>query len=505
MISYSKKFGGMFMEMICTSVSGLYEKRDAAIVLGLIEGEKNLNPFKDLLGSEIYKRVENFIDRKSFSPKKNDILTFDLEKGSALYVVILSKDSSLEAIRQACGRVTNAVTSQGYETLQILADSFSAKNVSREDSLEAMAEAVDLARYRYDQFKPERSKKTELKHGYFVFRHLENIRSLEGAVQIARISAEGVNFTRNLVNTPANELPPRILADRISKMAKEFKISFKAFGKKELQKMKMGGILAVSQGSSEEPRMIVLEYGNSKSPVDLVFVGKGVTFDSGGISIKPSDGMEKMKYDMAGGAAVAGILRTVAKLGLKVHVVGIIPAAENMPSGTATRPGDVIWMGSGKSVEVLNTDAEGRLLLGDALFYAQRYKPKMVVDLATLTGACVVALGQVAVGLMGNDEKVIGRIKEAGETSGERVWELPLWDDYFDQIKGDVGEIKNVGSKGAGTITAAMFLKQFVNFPWAHLDIAGTAWADEKRPYCVKGATGVGVRLLTRMIRDLKK
>jgi leucyl aminopeptidase len=208
---------------------------------------------------------------------------------------------------------------------------------------------------------------------------------------------------------------------------------------------------------------------------------------------------------MAGGAAVMGILKAVAHLKLNCHIVGIVPTAENLPSGTAYRPGDVIWMGSGKSVEILNTDAEGRLLLGDALFYAQRYKPKVVIDLATLTGACVVALGYLAIGLLGNDSKFVQKIKEAGDVSGEKVWELPLWDEYFDQIRSDVAEIKNVGGKGAGTITAAMFLKQFVNFPWAHLDIAGTAWAEEKKPYCPKGATGVGVRLLTKMLRNWKK
>ncbi len=491
------------MQIFCKKIEKVLKGENQAFVVGLREESKNLDSLKDFLDSSLRQRVEKFLFRKSFSFKKNDVMSFDLEKGNVLYVAILSKEPSLENIRQTVGRMMDS-TSQNFENVEFFADSFSVKAVSAEHLAETISETLDLALYRYDRFKPASSKKRALKTCSLSFQDLNSSR-IEKSIEIGQVVAESVNFTRDLVNSPANELPPRVLADRVSKMAKECGISFKAFDKKALQKMKMGGILAVSQGSAEEPRFIVMEYGNAKSPVDFVFVGKGVTFDSGGISIKPSDGMEKMKYDMAGGAAVAGILRTVAKLGLKTHIVGIIPAAENMPSGTAVRPGDVIWMGSGKSVEVLNTDAEGRLLLGDGLFYAQRYKPKMVIDLATLTGACVVALGQLAIGLMGNDEKVIHLIKEAGENSGERAWELPLWDDYFDQIKGDVGEIKNVGSRGAGTITAAMFLKQFVNFPWAHLDIAGTAWADEKRPYCVKGSTGIGVRLLTRMIRDLKK
>ncbi len=491
------------MQILCKKTEKTLKGENQAFVVGLREESKNLDSLKDFLDSSLRQRVERFLFRKKFSFKKNDVMSFDLEKGNVLYVVILPKEPSLENIRQTVGRIMD-LTSKSFENVEFLMDSFCITAVSEESLAEVVTETIDLALYRYDCFKPASSKKRALKTCFLSFHDLNSSR-IEKAIEMGQVVAESVNFARDLVNSPANELPPRVLADRISKMAKECGISFKAFDKKALQKMKMGGILAVSQGSAEEPRFIVLEYGNTKSPVDFAFVGKGVTFDSGGISIKPSDGMEKMKYDMAGGAAVAGILRAVAKLGLKTHIVGIIPAAENMPSGTAVRPGDVIWMGSGKSVEVLNTDAEGRLLLGDGLFYAQRYKPKMVVDLATLTGACVVALGQLAIGLMGNDDKVINLIKEAGENSGERAWQLPLWDEYFDQIKGDVGEIKNVGSRGAGTITAAMFLKQFVNFPWAHLDIAGTAWADEKRPYCVKGATGIGVRLLTRMIRDLKK
>jgi leucyl aminopeptidase len=474
----------------------------SGVILGIQENQKDLKSYRDLLDPNLLKKVERFISREGFRVKKGDILNFDIEDTGLkkLYVVVLSKESSLEEVRQVCGRLVDVVSAHGYGVAQILLDSFLKSKTDAVELVEAMSEAIHLSFYRFDRFKPQENSR-KLTSCQLLSRSKENISTFRKAIETGRIIAESVNFTRDLVNTPANELPPRILADRASKMAHECKILFRAYDKKELQKMKMGGILSVSQGSTEEPRLIVLEYGDRKAPVDFVFVGKGVTFDSGGISIKPSDGMEKMKYDMAGGAAVIGILKAVSQLGLKKHIVGIVPAAENLPSGSAYRPGDVIWMGSGKSVEVLNTDAEGRLLLGDALFYAQRYKPKAVVDLATLTGACVVALGHAAIGLLGNDEKLIQKIKAAGETSGERVWELPLWDEYFDQIKSDVAEIKNVGGRGAGTITAAMFLKQFVNYAWAHLDIAGTAWADEKRPYCPKGSTGVGVRLVTKMLR----
>jgi leucyl aminopeptidase len=234
-----------------------------------------------------------------------------------------------------------------------------------------------------------------------------------------------------------------------------------------------------------------------------VIVGKSITFDSGGISIKPAEKMEQMKTDMSGGATVLGTMKALAQLKLPVSVVGLLPATENMPSGTAVKPGDVVRAMSGKTIEVINTDAEGRMILADALSYAARYKPSAVVDLATLTGACVVALGNRATGVMGTNPKLIDQLKRAGERCGERVWELPLWEEYQEQIKSDVADMKNVGGRGAGAITAAAFLQKFVDdYPWAHLDIAGTSWNDDPRPYSPKGATGVGVRLLVQWLTD---
>jgi leucyl aminopeptidase len=267
----------------------------------------------------------------------------------------------------------------------------------------------------------------------------------------------------------------------------------------------MGGILGVNQGSKTPPALILLEYGNRfKSKGTVCLVGKGVTFDTGGISIKPAKDMEKMKYDMAGAAAVIAAMGVIADLKLAVHAVGITPAVENMVAENPQRPGDIIHMYNGKSVEVLNTDAEGRLILGDALAYAEKYKPKVIIDLATLTGMCAYTFGDKAIGLMGTDEKLLSRVKKAGEATGERCWELPLWDDYREQIKGHHSDLYNIGGPYAGTITAAMFLKEFVpaKTPWAHLDIAGTAWCDNSRYDCTKGATGVGVRLLANLLSN---
>lgn len=495
------------MQISCLGLDELRGREKEALVLAIREDEKNLHSCQGLIDSRLVEKIAQYLFRKGFTLKKGDVFSFETEESllQRVYVGILSKEPSLEETRQLVGRVLDQVSAQKQSHVWIFVDPFCNGTIPSLELAEAISEVVWLASYRFDKFKPPKDSKTVLKSCALLFRSKKDFSKIRSAIKMARDVADSVNFARDLVNTPANELPPRILADRTMQMAKECGIRCQVFGKKELQKMKMGGILAVSQGSVEEPRLVVLEYGKRKAQADFVFVGKGVTFDSGGISIKPSDGMEKMKYDMAGAAAVAGVLRAVAKLGLDGYIVGIMPAVENMPSGTAIRPGDVVWMGSGKSVEILNTDAEGRVILGDALYYAQKFKPKAVVDLATLTGACVVALGSHAVGLLGNDHDLIRRIKSSGDQTGERAWELPLWDDYFEQIKSDVAEIKNVGSKGGGTITAAMFLKQFVDYPWAHLDIAGTAWTDDKKSYLCKGATGVGVRLLTRMLRDWKK
>jgi leucyl aminopeptidase len=262
----------------------------------------------------------------------------------------------------------------------------------------------------------------------------------------------------------------------------------------------MGALLSIAQGSTEEPRFIILEYkGSAEAPV--VLVGKGVTFDTGGISIKPAEKMEDMKFDMSGAAAVLGTFEMLGRLKPKVHVVGLIPSTENMPSGTAVKPGDVITSHFGKTIEMINTDAEGRLILCDALSYARRYQPAAVLDIATLTGAIVVALGHTAAGLMGTDEKLLDEVRQAGERAGERVWPLPLWDEYRDLMKSDIADVKNAGGRPAGSISAAWFLREFVEgFPWAHLDIAGTAYSDREDTTRVKGPTGMGVRLFSEFV-----
>jgi leucyl aminopeptidase len=312
-------------------------------------------------------------------------------------------------------------------------------------------------------------------------------------------------LTRDLVNTPGNIKSPAYLAEQAKNAAGQSNLKCKLLGQKELAKEGCGALLGVAQGSVREPQLIVLEHnGGNKDQAPIALVGKGVTFDSGGISLKPGEKMDEMKMDMAGGATVIGTMLAASLLELPINLVGIVPAVENMPSGTAYRPGDILTSLSGQTIEVLNTDAEGRLILADALTYAKRYEPQLVIDLATLTGACIIALGHHATAVLGNDQKLVQDLLSAGEESGERLWQLPLWEDYDKLIKSDVADVKNTGGRAAGTITAAAFLKKFASdFRWAHLDIAGTAWRDQNQPYTPKGGTGVGVRMLIAFLQKM--
>lgn len=324
------------------------------------------------------------------------------------------------------------------------------------------------------------------------------------AVQQAQIVCEATALARDLANTPGLELYPETLAEAALQAANRSGFTATILDESAIQDLGMGGIVGVSQGSRRPPRFIIMEYGKAADKT-VVLVGKGVTFDTGGISIKPAAGMAEMKMDMCGAAAVIGTFEAVARLHLPVHIVGLIPAVENMPGGNSIRPGDILRHYNGMTSEVDNTDAEGRLILADALAYADRYKPLAVIDLATLTGACVVALGHYATGMMGNNIGLMDKLTAAGEKSYERVWPLPLFDEYEKLIKSDVADVKNVGGRWAGAITAGWFLKKFIgDYPWVHLDIAGTAILEEAGPYTQRGGSGVGVRLLTEFLRKWK-
>ena len=326
--------------------------------------------------------------------------------------------------------------------------------------------------------------------------------AVTASVARGRTLGECSNLARELANEPANTLTPREFAKRATALAREAGVGVEVLDEQQIEKLGMGLLLGVARGSSEPPRLMVFRHdppGAPQTPV-LGLVGKGITFDTGGISIKPADGMERMKDDMAGGAAVACAMRAIALLGAPIRVIGVVPTTENMPGGRATKPGDVLKSAGGKTVEVVNTDAEGRLILGDGLWYARQLGATHLVDVATLTGAVVVALGKVASGVFGTPDTWVQRFKAVADRAGDKVWHMPLFDEYRDQLKSDIADMVNTGGRPAGSITAAMFLKEFTGgLPWVHMDIAGTAWADESRPYLPKGPSGVAVRTLAQL------
>jgi leucyl aminopeptidase len=326
--------------------------------------------------------------------------------------------------------------------------------------------------------------------------------ALETAVERGRVLGESCNIARDLCNEPANVLTPSVFAERGVEIGREAGLHVEVLDEEDIARLKMGLLLGVARGSAEPPRLLVLRHSPAGAPATptLGLVGKGITFDTGGISIKPADGMDRMKDDMAGGAAVIGALRAISILKAPINVIGIVPMTENMPGGRALKPGDVITGAGGKTVEVLNTDAEGRLILGDGLWYAQKLGATHLVDIATLTGACVVALGRAASGLFGQPERFVSAVQRTANRAGDRCWPLPLFEEYREQIKSEIADMVNVGGRPAAACTAATFLKEFAgDLPWAHLDIAGTAWAEDAKPWQPKGATGVAVRTLAEL------
>jgi leucyl aminopeptidase len=374
------------------------------------------------------------------------------------------------------------------------------------DAAQAVAEGARLGLYRFLHYRTGLDERD--RHDIAEMTLVSNIEddSISQGVALGQAIAGGVELARDLANRPGNDITPARLGEVAQELGQRIGAQVTVLGPEDLRAQGFGGILAVGQGSAQEPRFIAIEYGQKRPKMPTIcLVGKGITFDSGGISIKPAERMDEMKTDMSGAAAVLGTLQVVGELKLSLHVVGLVAAAENMPSGTAYKPGDIITTLSGKTVEVLNTDAEGRIVLADALYYAQRYQPDAIVDLATLTGAIMVALGTHATGLLSNDDTLAERLLAAGDATGERAWRMPLWEPYKEMVRSEVADIRNTGgSRYGGAITAAAFLANFVGeYPWAHLDIAGTAYSEQmpKKAYTPRGAIGVGVRLLTNALR----
>jgi leucyl aminopeptidase len=380
------------------------------------------------------------------------------------------------------------------------------QNARVEGAARAAAEGATLALYRFTRYKTSGEETEPVQENRepdsieLVLDDPADEATASRGVDIGVNVAAGTLLARDFANEPSNAATPEYLAAKAREIAEKRGMEAKVLDRAGIEKEGLAGLATVGRSATNEPRFIVLEHREGGDAAPIVLVGKAVTFDSGGISIKPSSGMENMKFDMSGGAAVLGAMEAVGALNLSLNVVALVPATENLPGGDAFKPGDVLKLHSGKTVEILSTDAEGRLILADALSYARRYEPAAVVDCATLTGACHVALGDHVSGLMGNDEDLIAEVQAAGETTGERAWVLPLFDEYTEQIRGDVADIKNSGGRYGGALTAGAFLKEFTDYPWAHLDIAGTAYGKKGNAYTPKGATGIPARLLAEFL-----
>jgi leucyl aminopeptidase len=417
------------------------------------------------------------------------------------------EEFDLDKVRQVSATAARKARSLGVTQYATIVHGAGAAGLDPSQAAQALAEGTVLSQYRFTQHRTEKDEldeKKELETVQVIVFSAELVEPIEQGVRAGESIATAVNWVRDLVTQPANYATPTLLAEEAQRMAETMGLKFESLGRAEMRQLGMGALLGVAQGSMEEPRFMVLEHdAAAEETPPVVLVGKGITFDSGGISIKGRDGMERMKGDMAGAAVVLGTMQAVAALKVPHRVIGLIPATENLPSGTAYKPGDVLKTITGLTIEVISTDAEGRLILADALGYAQRYEPAAVVDLATLTGACVVALGTAAAGLFSNNDQLAAKIEAASRVTNEKVWRMPLWKEYAEQIKSDVADMKNVGGRPAGAITAATLLSKFAgDMPWAHLDIAGVAASEEDSPYQPKGATGYGVRLLVQLLRD---
>jgi leucyl aminopeptidase len=475
------------------------------LAVGVLEGQTPPGGFLDRLDHHLGGAVARLLDAGDLRGKPGDEIVLYGPEGGPRRVALLglgrSEDLDAEQTRRLAGRAVRLAERLRLDALALRLPEVG--SLSDEVRAQAAAEGATLAAWRFTELKGPPEDEPPVTVGRAdLFGDGDSGALAEGA-RVGEIVARGENTARTLQSRPGNLATPSHLAAEAERIAADVGLSVTVFDEKALRREGMHAILAVSSGSTEEARLIVLEHrGGAEGEAPLVLVGKGLTFDAGGISIKPAAGMEDMKFDMSGGAAVLAAMQIVAELGVPANVVGIVPSSENLPSGSAVKPGDVIRTLAGKTVEVINTDAEGRLILADALAWGARLNPAAMVDCATLTGAVVVALGHHAAGVTGNDEALVEELRGAGARSGERCWPLPLWDEYKEQLKSETADLMNVGGRPAGSITAACFLSEFVGETrWAHLDIAGTAYGEGKLPYQRKGGYGFPTRLLVEWIR----
>lgn len=491
------------IEFLCNEMS--VENADCVVFPLTQEGWASLSNVEvPWLNSAVLTRIRN--DGEFEGKFKQTLLVHGDDRCPRLLFVGLGEEEKRSAKHY---RTVGALAAQQLRQRQLTQWLFDLRSLGSQDVstlADWLWDGVLLEIYRFDRYQSEDGNAAKVSNIRCSFAGIEEdeVDAVKQALTEREQISRGVWLARDLVNEPSNVKTPEYLAKTAWQLAQELDLTCTILGQRELERQGFGALLAVAQGSICEPRLIVLEYhGGEQGEQPIALVGKGVTFDSGGISLKPGEGMDQMKMDMAGGATVLATMATIARLELPINVIGVVPAVENMPSDRATRPGDIVTSLSGKTIEILNTDAEGRLILADALTWVQQKKPQLIVDLATLTGACILALGHHASAVLGNNDDLLADLQQAGECVDERLWPLPLFEEYVEQIKSSVADVKNIGGRPAGTITAAAFLQKFiVDTPWAHLDIAGTAWEEKGRPGQPTGGTGFGVRLLVEYLQQ---
>jgi len=494
----------MEIKVIAGDIAGIEAD---AILVNHFEGMESPDGEAAAVDKALGGAVSQLIKQGEIKGKPNEITmlhSFGKLPAARVVVVGLGKksDLSVNKVRGAVAETCRWLRSREINTIATVPQGANINNIGPGDAAQAIAEGALLGTYTFRKHMTKKEDKPgEIKQLSIVGD--SRLKSqLEKGADKGRIISEATNLARDMVNEPANYMTPTDMAEMATKLAREQGLEITILDLEQMKKLGMGGMLGVSRGSRQPPKFMILNYkgGTAKEP-DIALVGKGITFDSGGISIKPSEKLEEMKGDMAGGAAVMAAMVAISQLKPKINVMALIPATENLPDGNALKPGDVLTAMNGKTMEIISTDAEGRLVLADALSYAKKHGARKMVDAATLTGACLIALGDICTGAFGNNQELMDRIIAAGNEAGELVWQMPMFDEYGEQNKSDVADVKNVGGRLAGAITAAKFLAEFVDdTPWVHLDIAGTSLTDKERGYQIKGATGVPVRTLVNLV-----
>ena len=481
-----------------------------AAIVNLFEGIERPGGATGAVDQALGGAITKLIAEGEIKGKLNELTlihTFGKLEPERIIVVGLGKREkfTLDSIRGLMADACKFLRRLGIKRAATIVHGAGIGGLDAERAAQAIAEGSILGLYTFRKHITKESEQGEIEELLIVEHDESKIQTLERGVRRGRILAEATNFARDMINEPANYMTPSEMAEMARNVAAKYGLEVSVLDWEEMKSLGMGALLGVAQGSKQPPKFIILSYrGGDPSMKTLGLVGKGLTFDSGGISIKPSESMDEMKGDMAGGATVIAVIKAIAELKLKLNVTGIIPATENLPGGAALKPGDILKAMNGKTIEVVNTDAEGRLILADALSYARKKGLSPLVDVATLTGACHVALGDICTGAFTNNQDLVSKVIKAAEEAGEKIWQLPMFEEYKEQNKSDVADIKNSGGRWGGAITAAQFLAEFSqDTPWAHLDIAGTSYTTKERAYLIKGATGVMVRTLVNFAAAL--